>query len=103
MTTTQTSQTIVHIPTPLRSYTSGNATVTVKADTVGEALDQLTTQHPDLKQHLYSEDGTLRSFVNIFRGDENIRDLDQEDTALREQDDLSIVPAVAGGRVAACC
>ena len=96
MSTTQTATTI-HIPTPLRSYTDGQATVTVEAATVGEALNQLATQHPDIKQHLYDDDGQLRSFVNIFRGDDNIRDLEKEDTPLREDEELSIVPAVAGG------
>lgn len=102
MSSTQTASTTVHIPTPLRAYTDGEASVTLKAATAGEAIEQLTGQHPALRQHLYDDEGNLRSFVNIFRGDENIRDLEGPDTPLREQDELSIVPAVAGGCLRIC-
>ncbi len=57
------------IPTPLRQYSGGKKTVEVTGATVGQALDALTTAHPDLKRHLFSEDGRLRSFVNIYLGD----------------------------------
>ena len=65
--------------------------------TVGEALADLVAQHPQLKAHLYDEQGRLRSFVNVFRNDEDIRHLDREATPLAERDELSIVPSIAGG------
>lgn len=92
-----TNGTKVYIPTPLRIYTGNAATVTVSGATVGEALAELVAQHPSLKQHLYDEQGRLRSFVNVFRNDEDIRHLEREATPLRSQDELSIVPSIAGG------
>jgi adenylyltransferase/sulfurtransferase len=85
----------VKIPTPLRQYTSGNAEVEVGGDTAGDALNNLTTEHPDLRQHLYTGDGKLRSFVNVYKGD--IRYLDGPDTQLSDGDELSIIPSIAGG------
>lgn len=86
----------ISIPTPLRPYAGDNAQVTVSGQTVAEALQDLVAQHPDLAAHLY-DDGKLRSFVNIFLDDEDIRYLDGEDTALREDDSLKIIPSIAGG------
>jgi molybdopterin converting factor small subunit len=68
----------IHIPTPLRVYSGKQDTVTVEAATVGEALEALTTQHPELKKHLYSEEGKLRSFVNVYLNDEDIRYLPEK-------------------------
>jgi adenylyltransferase/sulfurtransferase len=87
----------VKIPTPLRQYTSGNAEIEVGGDTAGDALNNLTTEHPDLRQHLYTGDGKLRSFVNVYKGDEDIRYLDGPDTQLSDGDELSIIPSIAGG------
>ncbi len=87
----------VKIPTPLRQYTSGNAEVEVGGDTAGEALGKLVEEHKDLKQHLYTGDGKLRSFVNVYKGDEDIRYLDGQDTEVAENDELSIIPSIAGG------
>ena len=92
-----TTQTTIRIPTPLRAYTDNQATVTVAGRTVGEALTNLLEEHPALQPHLYSEEGRLRSFVNIYRNDEDIRHLEKEETELRAQDELSIVPSIAGG------
>src|SRR5580692_7557835 len=90
----------IHIPTPLRQFAAKQATVTVPASTVGEALDALTSTHPELKKHLYSEDGRLRAFVNVYLNDEDIRYLsDKENTAVKESDSLSIIPSIAGGCV----
>jgi adenylyltransferase/sulfurtransferase len=90
----------IHIPTPLRVYTGKQDAIVVTAKTVGEALSQLTTQHPDLKKHLYTEDGKLRSFVNVYLNDEDVRYLpEKETTAVTDKDDLSIIPSIAGGRV----
>ncbi len=87
----------IHIPTPLRVYTGKQDTVVVTAATVGEALSQLTTQHPELKKHLYSDDGKLRSFVNVYLNDEDVRFLDGLKTPVGDNDAITILPAVAGG------
>jgi molybdopterin converting factor small subunit len=88
----------IHIPTPLRVYSGKQDTVTVEAATVGEALEALTTQHPELKKHLYSEEGKLRSFVNVYLNDEDIRYLpEKESTKVNDHDALSIIPSIAGG------
>jgi molybdopterin converting factor small subunit len=87
----------VIIPTPLRPYTGKRESVELQAATVGEALASLTTLFADLKKHLYSDDGKLRSFVNVYVNDEDIRYLRGDQTPLREGDILSIVPSIAGG------
>ena len=88
----------IHIPTPLRVYSDKQDTVNVAAATVGEALNALTDKHPDLKKHLYSDEGKLRSFVNVYLNDEDIRYLpEKESTRLSERDALSIIPSIAGG------
>jgi molybdopterin converting factor small subunit len=87
----------IHIPTPLRQYVGKQSVVEVKAATVGEALTALLAQHPDLRRHLYTEDGKLRAFVNLYVNDEDIRYLQKEATAVKEGDNISIVPSIAGG------
>jgi sulfur-carrier protein len=88
----------IHIPTPLRVYTDKLDTIGVEASTVGEALDALTAKHPDLKKHLYSEEGRLRAFVNVYLNDEDIRYLpEKEETKVGDKDALSIIPSIAGG------
>lgn len=85
------------IPTPLRQYADGNESVSAEAATVGEALEKLTSEHADLKKHLFSDEGKLRSFVNIYVNDEDIRYLDRDKTAVGADDVISIVPSIAGG------
>jgi molybdopterin converting factor small subunit len=87
----------VIIPTPLRAYAGKQESVEVEASTVGQALGALTTKHADLKKHLYSEDGKLRSFVNVYVNDEDIRYLQKDQTAVKPGDTISIVPSIAGG------
>jgi molybdopterin converting factor small subunit len=87
----------IHIPTPLRQYVGKQTSVDVKAATVGEAMSALVAQHPDLKKHLYTDDGKLRAFVNLYVNDEDIRYLQKEATALNDGDNISIVPSIAGG------
>lgn len=89
----------IRIPTPLRAYTGGNEHVNVSGATVGEALDDLVAQYPELKPHLF-ENGRLRSFVNIFLGEEDVRYLQGVETALAEDDRLMIIPSIAGGLAA---
>jgi len=88
----------VLIPTPLRQYTGKQASVEVAASTAGEALSALTIQYPDLRKQLFTDEGKLRRFVNVYVNDEDIRYLEQEATAVKEDDTISIVPSVAGGK-----
>lgn len=87
----------IHIPTPLRQYVGKQASVDVQGATVGEAMSALVNQHPDLRKHLYTEEGKLRAFVNVYLNNEDIRYLQKEATALKDGDQLSIVPSIAGG------
>lgn len=85
------------IPTPLRPYTGEQDTVEVGGATVREALTELTTRYGELRRHLYNDDGRLRSFVNVYVNDDDIRYREREDTALAPHDTISIIPSVAGG------
>ena len=87
----------VIIPTPLRAYTDKQPSVDLQAGTVGEALSALTSRFTDLKKHLYADDGRLRSFVNVYVNDEDIRYLQKDQTRVKEGDTISIVPSIAGG------
>ncbi|MGA7891854.1 MAG: ubiquitin-like small modifier protein 1 [Candidatus Sulfotelmatobacter sp.] len=87
----------IHIPTPLRQYVGKQSTIEVKGTTVGEAMSDLLARHPDLRRHLYADDGKLRAFVNLYVNDEDIRYLQKEATAVKESDNISIVPSIAGG------
>lgn len=87
----------VLIPTPLRPYTGQQDAVEVEGRTVGEILSALTTRYSDLRRHLYAEDGKLRHFVNVYVNDDDVRYLQQLDTAVSDGDQVSILPAVAGG------
>src|SRR6202000_2954087 len=93
----------VMIPTPLRVYTGKRDSTEVSASTVGEALSGLTTQFGDLRKHLFTEDGKLRSFVNVYVNDEDIRYLAKEDTPTKDGDTISIGPSIAGGCAPSCC
>jgi len=85
------------IPTPLRPYTDKKDAVEVEGATIGELLADLTKKHGGLKGHLYNEQGKLRSFVNIYLNDDDIRYLQKEDTKVSAGDTISIIPSVAGG------
>jgi len=87
----------IHIPTPLRQYAGKQPAIEVKASTVGEALSGLVSQHPDLRRHLYTEEGKLRAFVNVYLNDEDVRYMQKEATAVADGDQISIVPSIAGG------
>ena len=86
-------------PTPLRPYTDKKDSVEAEGQTVGELLADLTTRHSGLKAHLYNEQGKLRSFVNVYLNDEDIRYLDKEQTPVAAGDTISIIPSVAGGAI----
>ena len=87
----------VIIPTPLRKFTNQTAKLNVEAGTVGEIIKVITQEYPDLKKHLLDPQGAVRSFVNIFAGDDDIRDLQSENTPVNASTIISIVPAIAGG------
>jgi molybdopterin converting factor small subunit len=88
--------TSIKIPTPLRAYTGGETVVTVSGATVGEALADLAARYPDIKPHIFNGD-TLRTFVNVFVGDEDVRFLDGLETTIESGDSLRIIPSIAGG------
>src|ERR1700758_2433797 len=87
----------IFIPTPLRQYAGKQDAVEVHASTVNDALSKLTSTHPDLKRHLYTDDGKLRAFVNLYLNDEDVRYLQKEATEVKDGDNISIVPSIAGG------
>jgi sulfur-carrier protein len=90
----------IFIPTPLRQFTGGKDSVEAKGATVSEALEGLTAEHPELRKHLFTPEGKLRAFVNLYLNDEDVRYLPaKEATAVAEKDTLSIIPSIAGG----CC
>ena len=87
----------VMIPTPLRPFVGKKSAIELHAATIGEALRALTTEFADLRKHLYTDDGRIRSFVNIYLNDEDIRYLEKENTPVKDGDTISIVPSIAGG------
>src|ERR1022692_3558447 len=91
----------VLIPTPLRQYAGKQDSVELTGSTVGEVLTALTTQHPDLRRQLYNDEGKLRSFVNVYLNDEDIRYLEKDATPVKDGDTMSIVPSIAGGSATA--
>ena len=88
----------IHIPTPLRQYAGKQAIVEVKSGTVADSLSDLLNQHPDLRRHLYTDQGKLRAFVNVYLNDEDVRYLQKEATPVNDGDTISIVPSIAGGK-----
>ena len=88
----------VIIPTALRQYAGGQREVTVDGATIGDALSRLTTQYADFGKQIFGEDGNLRSFVNVYRNDDDVRYLEGLATPVRDGDEVSIIPAIAGGK-----
>jgi molybdopterin synthase sulfur carrier subunit len=89
--------TTLKIPTPLRNYTDGQAEIAVNGSDVATAMRDLVEQYPALKQHLYNGDGEMRAFVNLFLGQDNIKDLQGLETSLNDGDTLRLIPSIAGG------
>ena len=85
------------IPTPLRPYAEKQESVQLDARSVGDALDLLTRRFAELRKHLFADDGRLRSFVNVYVNDEDIRSLQKDKTPLKAGDVVSIIPSIAGG------
>ena len=89
--------TTVRIPTPLRRVTNGQDKVTVEGATINEIINSLESQHPGIRERLCDEQGQLRNFVNIYVNGEDVRFLDGINSPAKEGDEISTVPAVAGG------
>ncbi len=87
----------IRLPTPLRPYAGGQPEVSVAGGTVSEAIGDLVTSYPALRQHLMNGDNQLRPFVNLFLGDENVMDMQGLDTPLKSSDRLLLIPSIAGG------
>ena len=87
----------MRIPTPIRSYVNGLSEVAVEGSNVADAFENLLTQYPILRPHLTNSRGELRPFVNLFLGENNIRDLQGLETPLNEQDHILLLPHIAGG------
>src|SRR6202161_3836244 len=87
----------VLIPTPLRQFTAKQDSITVPGATVGEVLGALTAQFPDLRKQIFTDEGKVRSFVNVYLNDEDIRYLSKDGTPSKDGDTISLVPSIAGG------
>ncbi len=87
----------IRIPTPLRKLTNNEDVVEVKAATIGDAIGELQSRYPGIKERLIDENGEVRRFVNVYVNEEDIRFLQNQDTPLKDGDEVSIIPAIAGG------
>ena len=87
----------VRIPTPLRKLTNNEEVVEVSASTIGDAISELQTRYPGIKERLVDESGAVRRFVNVYVNEEDIRFLQNQETPLKNTDEISIIPAIAGG------
>ena len=87
----------VRIPTPLRKLTNNEEVVEIDASTIGAAITELQTRYPGIKERLMDESGQVRRFVNVYVNEEDIRFLKNQDTPLKDGDEISIIPAIAGG------
>jgi len=88
----------VRIPTPLQKLTNSQSEVEGVGETIGDMFADLESKYPGIKERLYDEEGVLRRFINIYVNEEDIRFLDGEQTKLSDGDDVSVIPAIAGGR-----
>jgi sulfur-carrier protein len=87
----------VFIPTPLRKFTNGESSVDIQARSVSEAISELASAFPEVRQHLYDANNEIRKFIRIYVGEEDIHQLDGPQTPLVSGDKVSIIPAIAGG------
>jgi len=87
----------VRIPTRLRKLTNNEEVVEVKAETIGDAIVELQSRYPGIKERLVDDNGEVRRFVNVYVNEEDIRFLQNQQTPLKEGDEISIIPAIAGG------
>ena len=89
---------VIRIPTPLRPYVNGQSEIPVQGQTVADAMENLLSQFPAMRPHITNGDGQLRPFVNLFLGENNVRDLEGLATPLNEGDKLMLIPSIAGGQ-----
>jgi len=94
--------TVLRIPTPLRPYAEGASEIEIEADNVALALEELTNRYPLLRKHLFTENGELRSYVNLFINNDDIRHLEGVETPVKAGDKLMIIPSIAGGAQGGC-
>lgn len=87
----------VLIPTPLREFTDGESEVTAEGGTIQDMIEDLEENYPGIKERICTEDGELREFLNIYMNDEDIRFMDELETEINDNDEISIIPAIAGG------
>ena len=87
----------VRIPTPLRKLTDDQESIEIESNTIGGAIEELEGKFPGIKERLVDEEGEIRRFVNVYVNEEDIRFLENQDTPLKDGDDVSIIPAIAGG------
>ncbi len=87
----------IRIPTPLRKLTNNEELVEVRATTIGDAINELQSRYPGIKERLLDDAGTVRRFVNVYVNEEDIRFLQNQQTMLKDGDEVSIIPAIAGG------
>ena len=87
----------IRISTPLRPYTDGKPEVTLHGKTIADVMDDLTSQYPGLRPHLFSSEGDLRSFVHLFVNDEDIENLEGMQTPVKDSDRIMLIPSIAGG------
>lgn len=87
----------IQIPTPLRKFTNNTAKYETDKSTVADAIQDLINTYPDLKENLLDEDGNIRSFVNVFVDETNIKSLEKEQTAVKPDQTINLIPAIAGG------
>jgi adenylyltransferase/sulfurtransferase len=87
----------IQIPAALRAFAGGRPETPVEGATAGEAIAAFAEAYPDIRAHLYDEAGALRSFINVYVGDANIKNLDGPDTPVKDGDSVMLVPAIAGG------
>ena len=87
----------IRIPTPLRKLTNDQETLEVESNTIGGAIDEIEGKFPGIKERLVDEEGEIRRFVNVYVNEEDICFLENQDTPLKDGDDVSIIPAIAGG------
>jgi len=92
---------VLRIPTPLRTYTNGQSDVIVSGSNISDALTDLTAQYPALKPHLFNDGGELRPFVNLFVGENNIKDLQGVNTPIQNGEKILLIPSIAGGQYVA--
>jgi molybdopterin synthase sulfur carrier subunit len=88
----------VLIPTPLREFTDGESEVSAQGNTINDIIEDLDNNYSGIKERICTEDGELREFLNIYMNDEDIRFMDELETEINEGDEISIIPAIAGGK-----